>query len=100
MHKMRKIILIVLIVFLLVFIAQKTVNFYVEKQLNSYFSAFGVTAKLEKLQRLTLQYKSLSLACKIKTEDKVIHLVPEKKNFLTKLISLKIPLQTLLPFHG
>lgn len=98
MPKFKKIILTVLIILTLVFIAQKVTNFYIEQQINSHLSQFGITADLERLQKLTLRYKSFTLPCKIKIEDKAVCLVPINQNFLTKLINLKIPLQIPLPF--
>lgn len=90
MRKFKKMLFIITALLVLIFTLQKTTNFFIEKRINSYFSPYQISARLQKLDRLTLQYKNFTLTCKIKIEDKVISLVPENRGIISKLLPNKI----------
>ena len=95
MYKLRKIIIVCTIALILVFALQKGCNFYVEKKINTYLAPYSIDARLEKLNLLTLNYRGLTLKCKIKPEGKSLYLVPLDNNLIAKLLpdKIKIPLK-------
>jgi len=94
LRKVKKILFISALCLILVFIIQKTVNFYIERQINIHLAPYNISADLKRLNTLTLNHKNISLTCKLKIDGKNLTLTPLTDSLIAKLLpdKIKIPL--------
>ena len=90
LRKLKKILFITAICLVFAFTLQKSTNYYIERKINSHLVPYRISARLEKLSNLTLEYKGFSLTCKIKLEDGNLALYPIKNGMAVKLLPDKL----------
>ena len=86
MSKYKKIFLVLLLSLFLVFIGQNATNAYLERRINAHLAPYNLTARLKRLNLLTVNAGKLKLTCKIKFKGGGISVIPISPKTLIRLL--------------